>query len=156
MNSPIKWEWNYPTNRINYEDVYYTGGSQKVFRKSFAGRIVCVCVCVCVCVWKLCFQWDGGLCMFVELEVAPSFPSLIWRKSFTFTKKPRTWAMTLCKEKVMKMLGFRKICSLYIVNRQLTCQSQMLKRHQSYLSQCWIVQHQTFLGKFKVHTPPGP
>lgn len=34
--------------------------------------------------------------------------------------------MSLCKEKV-KMMNFRKICSLLTVNRQSTGQSQMFK-----------------------------
>lgn len=143
MNHPIKWEWNYPTNRIKYENVYYTGGSQKVFRKSLQAGLCVVVVC------ELCLQWDGGLCMLVELEVAPSFPSLIWRKFYLFTKELSTWAMTLCKEKVMKMMGFRKICSLYIVNRQSPCQSQMLKRHQSIYHSAGLFNPKPFLENSK-------
>lgn len=41
--------------------------------------------------------------------------------------------MSFCKEKVKKMMSFRTICSLFIVNRELACQSQMFKREQGFL-----------------------
>lgn len=61
--------------------------------------------------------------------------------------------MSLCKEKVKKMMNFRKVCSLSIVNRQSACQPQMFKGEQGYLSQC---TNQILLGKLTFHTPLGP
>lgn len=66
--------------------------------------------------------------------------------------------MSLFKEK--EMMSFRKIWSLFIVNRQPTCQSQMFKREQGYLSPenttGLLSTNQILLGKFKFHTLLGP
>lgn len=57
--------------------------------------------------------------------------------------------MSLGKEKFRKMMSFRKICSLFIVNRQSTCQSQMFKRDQViYHSAGLFSTNQILLGKF--------
>lgn len=60
--------------------------------------------------------------------------------------------MSLCKEKVKKMMNFRKVGALFIVNGQSTCQPQMFKEEQGYLSQCWVVRHQPDPSG-KVHIP---
>lgn len=76
--------------------------------------------------------------------------------------------MSFCKEKVKKMMSFRKICSLFIVNRELACQSQMFKREQGFLlllfcffksfyhSTELFSTNQILLGQLKFHAPLCP